>query len=106
MLQEPSSLSLSEQQQQSRQNPTKPLTSNQRLNEFSGADVIPSAVILRRRFSSQRHSNTTTNMSTSSSGTTGTCAGQTNTCSSTDSSVDVSQFQYDVARKSHGQLPR
>ena len=103
MLQEPTSLSPSEQLQ------TRPKssTTNQRLNEFSGADVIPSAVILRRRFSSQRHSNTT-NMSTSSSGTTGTGAGgqTTNTCSSTDSSVDVSHFQYDASRKSHGQLPR
>uniref|UniRef100_A0A1I8B0C3 non-specific serine/threonine protein kinase n=1 Tax=Meloidogyne hapla TaxID=6305 RepID=A0A1I8B0C3_MELHA len=107
LLQEPSSLSPSEQLQQSRQNPSKTsISSNQRLNEFSGADVIPSAVILRRRFSSQRHSNATTNMSTSSSGTTGTCAGQTNTCSSTDSSVDVSHLQYDASRKSHGQLPR
>nr|CAD2175537.1 unnamed protein product [Meloidogyne enterolobii] len=103
LLQEPTSLSPSEQLQ------TRPKssTTNQRLNEFSGADVIPSAVILRRRFSSQRHSNTT-NMSTSSSGTTGTGAGgqTTNTCSSTDSSVDVSHFQYDASRKSHGQLPR
>ncbi|KAI1715799.1 protein kinase domain-containing protein [Ditylenchus destructor] len=47
---------------------------------------IPSAVILRRRFSTQRHSN----LSTSSSGTTGT--GPMNTCSSTDSSMDASHF--------------
>lgn len=71
--------------------------------EFAG-DVIPSAVILRRRFSNQRHANA--NMSTSSSGTTGTGAGQTNTCSSTDSSLDASHLQFEQPRRSHGQLPR
>jgi hypothetical protein len=48
-----------------------------------------SAVLLRRRFSSQRH----TNLSTSSSGTNGT--GCINTgCSSTDSSMDASSFYH------------
>lgn len=51
----------------------------------SGQQPIPSAVLLRRRFSAQRQAN----LSTSSSGTTGT--GCLNTaCSSTDSSMDAS----------------
>uniref|UniRef100_A0A914ZQV2 non-specific serine/threonine protein kinase n=2 Tax=Parascaris univalens TaxID=6257 RepID=A0A914ZQV2_PARUN len=56
---------------------------------------IPTAVLLRRRFSTQRQSN----LSTSSSGTTGT--GCLNTaCSSTDSSMDASAFAGDFPRKS------
>ncbi|VDM42797.1 unnamed protein product [Toxocara canis] len=56
---------------------------------------IPTAVFLRRRFSAQRQAN----LSTSSSGTTGT--GCLNTaCSSTDSSMDAGAFAGDLPRKS------
>ncbi|VDK33070.1 unnamed protein product, partial [Gongylonema pulchrum] len=54
---------------------------------------LPSAVLLRRRFSSQRQNN----LSTSSSGTTGTGCLNT-TCSSTDSSLDTSNFSADYVR--------
>uniref|UniRef100_A0A7E4V6Z5 non-specific serine/threonine protein kinase n=1 Tax=Panagrellus redivivus TaxID=6233 RepID=A0A7E4V6Z5_PANRE len=64
-----------------------------------------SAVLLRRRFSSQRH----TNLSTSSSGTNNTGCFNTG-CSSTDSSMDASSFHYEgaapsvVMRRGHANL--
>uniref|UniRef100_A0A915CP68 non-specific serine/threonine protein kinase n=1 Tax=Ditylenchus dipsaci TaxID=166011 RepID=A0A915CP68_9BILA len=54
-------------------------------SRLSDTTPIPSAVILRRRFSTQRHAN----LSTSSSGT-----GPINTCSSTDSSMDASSLHF------------
>ena len=61
-----------------------------------------SAVLLRRRFSSQRHNN----LSTSSSGTNNTGCFNTG-CSSTDSSMDASSFHYNeaaVPRRTHSNL--
>uniref|UniRef100_A0A914CC86 non-specific serine/threonine protein kinase n=1 Tax=Acrobeloides nanus TaxID=290746 RepID=A0A914CC86_9BILA len=57
-------------------------------NRSLEGEPLPSAVLLRRRFSAQRH----TNLSTSSSGTTGTGGGINTACSSTDSSMDASNF--------------
>ncbi|KAE9555227.1 hypothetical protein FO519_001577 [Halicephalobus sp. NKZ332] len=61
-----------------------------------------SAVLLRRRFSSQRHNN----LSTSSSGTNNTGCFNTG-CSSTDSSMDASSFHYNeaaVPKRTHSNL--
>uniref|UniRef100_A0A914YVY3 non-specific serine/threonine protein kinase n=1 Tax=Panagrolaimus superbus TaxID=310955 RepID=A0A914YVY3_9BILA len=56
---------------------------------LEGDNPSSAAVLLRRRFSSQRH----TNLSTSSSGTNNTGCFNTG-CSSTDSSMDASSFHY------------
>uniref|UniRef100_A0A1I7XEZ7 non-specific serine/threonine protein kinase n=1 Tax=Heterorhabditis bacteriophora TaxID=37862 RepID=A0A1I7XEZ7_HETBA len=94
----------------SNEHPRKPSTTTQSSEEHSIADCgdidkdcpIPSAVLLRRRFSAQRQAN----VSTSSSGTTGTGC-QNTACSSTDSSMDASHISTIVigdARRSP--LPR
>lgn len=79
-------------------------------NRSVEGEPLPSAVLLRRRFSAQRH----TNLSTSSSGTNGTGALNT-ACSSTDSSMDASNFYLpsipdnassaaSIARRNHSNL--
>ncbi|CAJ0587043.1 unnamed protein product, partial [Mesorhabditis spiculigera] len=78
--------------------------------KYADTPPIPSAVLLRRRFSSQRQAN----LSTSSSGTTGTGVerGSGTACSSTDSSMDASHVlaghhaHHPLAEQRRSPLPR